>query len=178
MRFQRAIKHRHKLAGCLAVLRDQVVGPHDDLVGLGGDGNRRTLRRKSRLFGKVLREHAHGIGRIERWLGDDALVHDRAHGIDVAAPVELVPLDLLRRHVVGGADDRAAARHLCLDVSLEELREAEVEDLGSLTIAAMCDHDVLGLQIPMNNPGVMRRRQRRADRDRDERRAERDEQGP
>ena len=100
----------------------------------------------------MLRQNADRVGCLEWWLAHDALVHDRADRIDVAPPIEFVSLNLFGGHVVRRADDGATTGHLRFHRALEKLREPEVQHLGRLAIAALGDHDVLGLEVAVHDP--------------------------
>ncbi len=93
----------------------------------------------------------------------DHLGQDHAEGKKVRSHVERQALDLLRRHVVGRADDHAVCGQLGgVDFArgrvgrrqiLDPLREAEVHDLH---VALLGEHDVGGLQVAMQKPAGMR----------------------
>ena len=79
---------------------------------------------------------------------------------------------LLGRHVEGSADDRArlgARRHRAaaraLPVDLLELRDPEIEHLGDLVVVVRRadEEDVLGLQIAVDDPLLVRAPRARAD---------------
>ncbi len=106
---------------------------------------RQGLRRRAPLEGALARGH---------------LVEDRAHGKLVRTKVEGLAAGLLGRHVADRAEHRAGLRRLSgrqirdlLGLLLEELGEPEVEDLDR---AVLRDHHVLGLQVPVDDPGGVR----------------------
>ena len=98
------------------------------------------------------------VDALERALAGRHLVEDRSEGELVRPEVDGPAARLLRRHVSDGPHHRAGARRrrdvgALLGLVLQELREAEVEDLDD---AVLRDHDVLGLQVPVDDPGGVR----------------------
>ena len=81
-------------------------------------------------------------------------------GVDVRAAVDHLAADLLGRHVLRRAEDDAglgleAAVHL-LHVAGDELRHAEVEDLGPLdAVLVDVDADVVGLHVAVDDALVV-----------------------
>jgi len=76
--------------------------------------------------------------------------------------VDRLAAGLLRRHVLDRPDEGAGARRAARDRrpvrevverTGHELGQAEVQDLDQ---AVFRDHQVLGLEIPVNDPRVMR----------------------
>ena len=90
-----------------------------------------------------------------------------AHRIDVAARIERLAARLFGRHVLGRTDDHALRGHARRTrPTLEELRDAEVADLhdvvrAAFVVLALEDHDVLGLEVTMDDAEVVRDRERR-----------------
>ena len=84
-------------------------------------------------------------------------VEDGAEGEDVGALVGLGPLDDLGRHVVGGADQRTGHGHPI--VLGQDARDAEVGELHRRAPAQLGNHDVLGLQVPVDDPRGVRVRE-------------------
>ena len=131
--------------------------PHDALE------PRREVLVGQREVRRVLpqdRRHRVGGGvAVEGALAREHLVEDRAEGEDVAAGVGLPPAHLLGRHVADRPEDhsrlgrgrRRRQVRLLLPALLgvRQLREAEVEDLDP---AVLRDEEVLGLQVPMDDP--------------------------
>ena len=67
------------------------------------------------------------------------------------------PRELLGAHVLGRADDEPGLRHLLRIVALHRLRDAEVDDLHAVrAVARLRDHDVVGLEIAMDDAHVVR----------------------
>ena len=98
-------------------------------------------------------------------VGDDAERPEMGSVIDVSQPT-----CLLGGHVIGGAQHGAglgAAGHAAAPGGRFELGDAEVEHLGDLFVVVGPAHekDVLWLEIPVNDPGVVRALQGPADLD-------------
>jgi hypothetical protein len=117
-------------------------------------------------LGKVWRlprqDRAHRVGgrlAVERAVTREHLVEDRAEGEDVASRVGRLSPHLLRRHVAERAehDARLGARRGGRQIRLlapaflgvRQFRQTEVEDLEP---AILRDEEVLGLQVPVDNP--------------------------
>ncbi len=91
------------------------------------------------------------------------LVDEHADGEEVAAPVERpVAGGLLRREVVGRAEDHAGARARARPGGLEHLGDAEVEQAHRHDAARAVegDEDVLGLEIAVDDADAVRRVER------------------
>ncbi len=136
-----------------AVADDPLEAGRDVLV---GDGEIR------RVF---LQDRRHRVGRrvaVEGALAREHLVEDRAEGEDVAARVGGPAADLLGRHVAERAHDDAGLRGggrgreiggLAPLLGVRQLGEAEVEDLHPAVVG---DEEVLGLQVPVDDPLLVR----------------------
>ena len=98
---------------------------------------------------------------LERPLARSHLVEDRAERELVRAEVEGLAARLLGRHVPGRAHDRAGLGRTdhgrqsggVLRNRLGQFRQPEVEDLD---VPVLRHHQVLGLQVPVHDPGRMR----------------------
>ena len=94
------------------------------------------------------------------------LVEDRAEGELVGAEVDRLSARLLRRHVADRSQDgsrsgpdrdrRRLRERTRLHLGGRELGEAEVQDLDEPVLR---DHDVLGLQVPVDDPALVRARE-------------------
>jgi hypothetical protein len=111
---------------------------------LGVDDGRQRLDRRLFLEGPLAGRH---------------LVKDRAARELVAAEVDRAALGLLGRHVADRAHQHAGARRGLRRrvrreqrVGLVQLREAEVEDLDEVVAR---DHQVLGLQVAVDDPDAV-----------------------
>ena len=91
---------------------------------LGPAGSARQDRKVRRLVEDLVERGHHRVG-ADRLLTGDQLVEDEADREEIAAAVELSRADLLGRHVVRGADDRAARG----GAETGEAGDAEVHDL-------------------------------------------------
>ena len=124
-----------------------------DRRGLLADDRRQGLGRRSSLERAFARRH---------------LVEDRAEGELVGPEVERTPARLLGRHVADRSHHHPGARRVggrllhrqLVGLGRDELRQAEVQDLG---VAVLGDHDVLGLQVPVHDPGGVGRGETVAD---------------
>jgi hypothetical protein len=142
-------------------LGDQRVDARIDL-----DVGRARARRLD-LGGQVLGEHADRVLGGEHLRAGEHVVHERAHRIEIAARVDLVAADLLRRHEVRRADDLGAlgdrGRRLIL-LWRAELGEAEVEHLREVAAVGRArDQHVLRLEIAVHDAEVVRFGERAAD---------------
>jgi len=97
--------------------------------------------------------------RAERARAGEQLVQHRTEREDIRAMIDALPFDLFRRHVRSRADARSRrgdARRRDTFRPLGQLRHAKVDDLRAPVAR---DHHVVGLQIAMHDPRVMRLRQ-------------------
>ncbi len=110
---------------------------------------------------------------MEGTLAREHLVEDRAEGKNVAARVGGLSPHLLGRHVAErpehdprfGPERRGRkVRRLASLLRARQLRQTEVENLDS---AVVRHEDVLGLQVAMHDPLLMRRREAMSDLDRE-----------
>ena len=105
-------------------------------------------------------DRVHDVDRglpLERRPPREELVEDRPEGEDVAAGVGPLAARLLRRHVLGRADDETVGRQRRRALAAVggdglDLREAEVEDPHA---PLPVDHDVRGLDVAVEEPGVV-----------------------
>ena len=99
---------------------------------------------------------------LKRTLARQHFVEHRTQRKNVAPSVELFSFDLLRRHVLKSADNGALLRHrrrACRGSRERRSRrqrnrcfcQAKVEQL----CARLCEHDVAGFQIAMNDAGAV-----------------------
>ena len=116
-------------------------------------------------------QHLRGVLPLERQVPHHAFVEKDSEPEDVGAPVDLAPLDLLGRHVRGAAEDLPRRGD---PLRVEELRDAEVGQLDVDAFAglrarrvarrgggAVLEHDVLRLDVAVNDAGGVGVRQRR-----------------
>ena len=85
-------------------------------------------------------------------------IEHAAERVDVGAPVDLLALDLLGRHIRGRADDLPGARQLRVAGGGGELGQAEVDQLRRLAVLGVGrEQDVGRLEIAMHDAGGVRR---------------------
>ena len=75
----------------------------------------------------------------------DHFVHDDSEGVDVRAGVHLLEIDLLGRHVLRRSEHDSRSGHA---VGVHEPGQPEVHDPD---IALPVDHDVLGLEVAVDD---------------------------
>ena len=95
--------------------------------------------------------------------GGKRLVGDATERVDVRPGVERLSLDLLRRRVVGGADEQARLREARCSGVLRDTEVGQVGVVGALDPGAGGDEDVRRLHVPMDEPLVVRRLERGRD---------------
>ena len=124
---------------------------HRSMIGdeLRGEGRRHVGEAASVAVGD-LEHHLHGRGADEGWLADRHLPEHRAQGEDVGTGVHVPAQGLLRRHRAGGSDHQALGGQGMAHrpVRGAPLDETEVEHLD---VALVRDHDVLGLDVPVDD---------------------------
>ena len=147
-----------------ALLRVLLETVPDDALEAGRD----VLVRDGEVRRVFLQDRRHRVGgrvAVERAPAREHLVEDRAEGEDVAARVGGLAADLLGRHVAERAEHDAGlrargrgrqVRRLAALLRVRELGEAEVEDLHAAVVG---DEDVLGLQVPVDDPLLVRGRE-------------------
>src|SRR2546427_5142891 len=108
-------------------------------------------------FLSALQQAGHDTVGFVRHFAGKQFVEDQAEGKKVRALIEFLAERLLRRHVVHGSDERAGLGHA---VAFERARQAEVHDQNA---AGLIAHDVLRLQVTMNDPYAVRGFERTAD---------------
>ena len=122
-------------------LLGNVAVPLPRRLGATGNVHERDLLRGVRVIRKMAREH---------------LIEHDAEGIQVTARVGIEALGLLGRDIVHGADGLTAA----LFMDILERGDAEVSDLDHVIVR---DHDVLRLDVPVDDAVGVRVLQRLAD---------------
>ncbi len=145
----------------LGILLDRV--PDDPL-----EAGRDALVRDGEVRRFFPQDRRHRLGRrvaVERSPAREHLVEDGAEGEDVRPGVGGLALHLLRRHVaerpehdsrLRAARRRRQSRRLGPRLGVRELGQAEIEDLDAPIV---CHEQVLGFQIPMDDPFLVRRGQ-------------------
>ena len=98
-----------------------------------------------------------GIG----FLAGQAFVEDYAQGIEVGIKPHLHTLELLRRHVIGAANKTLLVLQAALEAVVQlgvgdhRGRDAEVQYPGKFFLTDDLDHDIGGLEIAVDDPGVV-----------------------
>ncbi len=142
--------HRVRVARSLPRLaRDH---PQDQLLEVGGDAcdalarlHRRSLERHG--------EHLHGHLRVEGQLAGDHLVGHDAQRIDVAERGRVLSVDVLGRDVPRRPE---ALRRERERRRVDDLRDAEVGQLGEVRALARDEQHVLGLEVAVNDAELVR----------------------
>ena len=116
-------------------------------------GQRRGQRRRLVVQHSVL--DLTGCRAWERLAVRNELVANGADGEKVAAMIDLRPLDLLRRHVSGRADLHVQASELRTDPREATLRDPGDSEVQDLQMALQVHHQVCGLDVPVNDPGLV-----------------------
>ena len=132
--------------------------PHDRVGdGVGDVGSPRDALQGRRRVVDLLDEQRHGLVAGERRPAGAHLVDHRRDRIHVALRADLLSGRALRRDVTSGPEDEPRGRRH-RGIGPAEARDAEVEDLDELTgPLAFDEHDVLGLQITVDDPALVRR---------------------
>ncbi len=129
------------------------------VVGEGGadDPGEGLAQRRARAAG-ILEVAGHqspegggGVRGVEGKPSGAEPVEDGPQGEDVGPLVRLASLDDLGRHVVGRADQRSRHRHPV--VLGQDPGDPEVGQLHRGALPDLVDHDVLGLQVPVDDAG-------------------------
>ncbi|AUX36029.1 uncharacterized protein SOCE836_082330 [Sorangium cellulosum] len=121
---------------------------------------------------KDVGDHGAELIPLERQLARDGAEEDDPERPEIAARVHvLFAPDLLRAHVVRGAEQLAGARHLLREMNAGLLDDAEVEDLHDLFLLLLRarEEQVGRLEIAVNEAGLVRAADRLAGLDEDER---------
>lgn len=93
---------------------------------------------------------------VEGDLARQHLVEEDSERVDVRAGVDGLGVGLLGAHITRGPKDRARLGERELAVGVEELGDAEVEDLDEVRLArALAEEDVLGLEIAVDDAATV-----------------------
>ena len=118
----------------------------------GGRAN--GVRRRRRLE-QVRVDQRHLGVLLVRGIAGQTLVEHAAERVDVRAPVELLALDLLRRGVLGRADEHPGSRDV-RGLLLRDAEVGEVDVVGAVRARALDDQHVRGLHVPVHEAHVVR----------------------
>ena len=159
-----AIERGHERGGRLvAVIGIRRQQLHDDgvdrLRDLRVDLARRFRRGRHAL--EQLRHRVVAVGHPHR-PSDEHVVHHQAERILIGAAIDLLPLRLLRRHVLERADHRARQR--LRGAVLDRSRDAEIHNQRIAAgrhriLGCLLEHDVLGLEVAVHHPLLVRGRE-------------------
>ena len=100
--------------------------------------------------------------------GEQLVEHDTTR-VDVALRVGLLARELLRRHVVGRAGELDSAGRRGQAMRDSEIAELHELDLATVVVEPLHEHDVLGLDVTMDDPPRVSVGQSGADLDHDRR---------
>ncbi len=119
---------------------------------LGGDLAR--VPRRAREVGE------HDLGRrvgLEGEVAGQELIENDADGVEIAPRIERVAAGLLGAHVFGRTAHDPRARDASLGRFRAHLGEAEVDDFDEVGPGAdLLEDDVLGLEVPVDDVGIVR----------------------
>jgi hypothetical protein len=148
----------HRLRTTLRRLRQHL---EDERLQLARDLLDRTrLDRWGRLGDLLGHQHRRHVSRKHRPPGEE-LVDDEAQRIDVAPRIDRPRHGLLGRHVLRRPHHHPDSRVAALPVPRGYFRHPEVQHLDEIRLARELEqHDVLGLEVPVDDPLRVRRRQR------------------
>ena len=121
----------------------------DDAIEPLADERVDRVRRLIATLGDALQDLVRVLA-AERQLPGRQLIGQDADGEHVGAKIERPPLDVLGRHVRRRAEQLPGHRHALL---VDDLRDAEVGELDEPVVA---DHDVLGLDVAMDDAELVR----------------------
>ena len=123
-------------------------------IGRGGDPGGAATGGGGRF--RCAAMYSTGTAPLERPASREDLVEDDAEAVDVAPPVERSALaeraELLRRPVGDFPEEEPGRRERFGRRRLEELRDAEVEELDGLLDAGLDDEDVVGREVAVDDP--------------------------
>ena len=136
-----------------ALGRPRRAGRVDQRDELAGQVRAQRRQRRQARGGDVGERLRRGVP-AQRMSPGQQLVQHHAGGVDVAGRLDAAPGRLLRRHVGDGADHVAVAGER---VRVHEVGDAEVHDLD---VPPVVEHDVLGLDVAVDDALAVRVRER------------------
>jgi hypothetical protein len=146
-----------RASGCLG------QAAQDDLLDRRRDQRRQPARRRRRLRDLLDQHGAHGLA-VERHLPAQHLEQQHAERVDVGAVIDLLALARLGRHVLRRPEDDAGGGEVLRAALGHHLGQAEIEQLDERRITAPLEqHHVVGLEVAVDDPGGVGRRQRVGD---------------
>ena len=138
-----------RLEAVLAALLEEAVDEGLERGGRGGAAGEHAEGR--RRVAEVHGGDAKGVVVEEGGAATQALVEEDTERVEVRARVDLHGLDLLGRHVLRGSEDGACLGEVGALAGCRLLGEAEVDETGDLlAVLAGHQHDVVGLEIPVD----------------------------
>ena len=123
-----------------------------DALGRSQRGIRDELRRRGRLFLYMLICNCKGGFALKWGLTGKGLVEHTAQRIDIGAGIRVLTAGLLRRKVLGGADNGGGLRHRRGGI-IQGTGDAEVHHLH---LAGVGEHNICRLDIAVDNTGLVR----------------------
>ncbi|PRQ04694.1 hypothetical protein ENSA5_05430 [Enhygromyxa salina] len=137
--------------------RTLVAGLLEQRLDPGRERGRDRVRQRRRRGHDLHAQDRREIVAVEGRLTSEHLVGEDADGVEIAALVDLAARGLLGAHVARGAKDHArAGQDLGGAIGVEQLGDAEVDDLGDLAAVEAPRHEhVLGLEIAVDDAAVV-----------------------
>ena len=151
-----AVEYVVHVVRCRPLIRVLREHPHDERVEYRRNAAVQS-RRRHRVPENDRTQDRHVGARVERVPARRKLVQHDAQREDVARWSHELAGRLLRRHVTHRSDDDTRLRDACIRIArrrglLRKLRDPEVENLH---VSVVAQHEILGLDVPMNDARLM-----------------------
>ena len=158
------------LGGLESIVPVRFQAVRDELLERLGDLGIDLSERGRGLFGSLLNLGDSAVGALGPPLPRKHVVEDQPHGVEIGSLVGNLAAELLGGHVLEGADDgtghgvamnlspcrgfrNVELRLSLLDHFAGRARDPEIHDVG--VAVRLGDHDVCGLEIAMDDTGVV-----------------------